>query len=323
MCIASDIMYVDVEICIKFMYGGHMLQEQRHAFINIKPDPRAVQYQQFRWIYILNPIWMLFYAFTQFASHGFNFAALPQLILAILVFALLPYQRRWFQRLELRRQAAARGDANLLADPQPMSDAYAVPLPVTIKAVPRSSRSTVALSFVLGVSIAFIFIVGAIAFIIVSSQYRVVGAGHPSVLHTSILPLAAIIVCATVILVVLIVVLRRTVYNQQITFTEHGLMQIGPSSQVYSIPWRDARLFARDAPPGIVQITNRLLPSTFQIASENEVVQWHWVHNSKRYKPPFGLSQAEYNQQMQGLLSLITVRTGLPLYDLRKQSSAE
>jgi hypothetical protein len=262
---------------------------------------------------------MLFYVFTQFASHGFNFAAFPLgdkffcifiLISAILTLALLPYQRRWFQRLELRRQAAARGDTTLLADPQPMSDAYAVPLPVTIKAVPRTSRSTVVLSFVFGV-IAFLIVLG------------VVGAGHPSVLHVGILPSVAIIVCAVVILVVLIVVLRRNVYNQQITFTEHGLMQLGSSSQVYSIPWRDARLFARDAPPGIVQINNRLLPSTFQIASENEVVQWHWVPNSKRYKPPFGLSQAEYNQQMQGLLSLITARTGLPLYDLRKQSSAE
>ena len=307
-----------------------MLQGQQHAFINIKPDPRTVQYQQFRWIYILNPIWMLFFVFTQFAAHGFNFAAFPLWdkfycifipILAILTFALLPYQRRWFQRLELRRQAAARGDTNLLADPQPMSDAYAVPLPVTIKAVPRTSRSTLVLSAVFGVII--VLMAGAITLLIVSSQHRVVGAGHPSVLHISILPLAAILVCATVILVLLIVVLRHNTYNQQITFTEHGLMQIGSSSQVHSIPWRNARLFVRDAPPGIVQINNRLLPSTFQIASENEVVQWYWVHNSKLYKPPFGLSQAEYNQQMQGLLSLITARTGLPLYDLRKQSSAE
>src|SRR5258708_8856650 len=176
-----------------------MLPEQQHASVNIKPDPRAMQYQQFRWIYILNPIWMLFYAFTQFACHGFNFADLPLwdksycifiLILAILTFALLPYQRRWFQRLELRRQAAARGDTNLLADPQPMSDAYAVPLPVTIKAVPRSSRSTVVLSFVLGVSIAFIFIVGAIAFIIVSSHYRAVLAVDQAVLQLAILPSA-------------------------------------------------------------------------------------------------------------------------------------
>jgi hypothetical protein len=36
-----------------------------------------------------------------------------------------------------------------------MSDAYAVPLPVTIKAVPRSSRSTVVLGVVFGVIIAF------------------------------------------------------------------------------------------------------------------------------------------------------------------------
>ena len=46
-------------------------------------------------------------------------------------------------------------------------------------------------------------------------------------------------------------------------------------------------------------------------------------NSSKCYKPPFGLSQAEYDRQMQGLLSLITARSGLPLYDLRKQSSAE
>lgn len=164
---------------------------------------------------------------------------------------------------------------------------------------------------------------GAIAFFIAASKTSVVRVGHPSALHISILPLAAIIVCVPVIVVLLIVVLRHNMYNQKITFTEHGLIQTGSSSQVHSIPWRDARLFARNAPAGIVQINNRPLLSMLQIASENEVVQWHWVHSSKFYKPSFGLSQAEYNQQMQGLLSLVTARTGLPLYDLRKQSSAE
>ncbi len=278
----------------------------------------------------MNPIWMLFFAFTQFASHGFNFAALPLwnkffcifiLFTAIVSFALLPYQRRWFQRLELRRQAAARGDTNLLADPQPMSDAYAVPLPVTINAVPRSSSSTKVLIVVFGLIVCFM--AGVIAFLIAASQHPVVRAGHPSALHISILPLAATMVCLTVIVVLLIVLLRHNMYNQKITFTEHGLIQTGSSSQVHSIPWRDARLFARNAPSGIVQINNRPLLSMFQIASENEVVQWHWVYSSKLYKPPFGLSHAEYNQQMQDLLSLITARTGLPLYDLRKQSSAE
>ena len=123
-----------------------MLQKQRDASINIKPDLRATHYQQFRWLYVLNPIYWLLFAFTLLASHGFSFAALPLwdqiycvflLILAILMFVLLPYQRRWFQRLELRRQAAARGDTNLLADPQPVPDAHAVQLPFTINAVPH------------------------------------------------------------------------------------------------------------------------------------------------------------------------------------------
>jgi hypothetical protein len=307
-----------------------MLQKQRYASLNIKPDPRAVQYRQFRWIYILNPIWMLLFAFMQFAFHGFNFAALPlwdkfycifMPILAILTFALIPYQRRWFQRLELRRQAAARGDTNLLADPQPMPDAYAVPLPVTINAIARSSRSTVVLSVVLGLLIGLT--TGVIAFLIASSQHPVVRAGHPSVLHINTLLLSAIIACALVIFVLLIVALRRNMFNQKITFTEHGLIQVSSSSQIRNIAWRDARLFARDAPSGIVQINKRPPLSTFQIASENEVIQWYWIHSGKLYKPPFGLSQAEYNQQMQRLPSLITARTGLPLYDLRKQSAAE
>ena len=299
-----------------------MLQGQRHASINIKPDPRAAQYRQFRWIYVLNSILMLFYAFVQLASHGFNFATLPlvnkiycifMFIFAILIFVLFSFQRRLFQRLELRRQAAVRGDMNLLADPQPVPDAHAVQLPFTINAVPRTpTRPIVVFSLVFVLIIALM--VGVITGLIVSSR-----AGHPSVVHISILLLVAIIVFAVVISVVLVVALRHYMYKQKIIFTEHGLMQLGSSSQVHSIPWRDARLFARDAPSGIGQIKNKALPSTFQIASENEVVQWYWVH----YKPPFGLSLAEYNRQMQSLLSLIADHSGLPLYDLNKQSSAE
>lgn len=302
-----------------------MLQDQQDASINIKPDPRVTQYQQFRWIYVLNPIWLLLVVFMQFTSHGFNVAALPlrdkiycvfALILAVLMFVLLPYQRRWFQRLELRRQAAARGDTKLLADLQPVPDAHAVQLPFTVNAVPRTpTRPIVIVSIVFALTIGLV--AGAIGFLIALSR-----AGHTSVVHISTLLLVAIIVFAVVISVALMVVMRHYMYNQKIIFSEHGLMQLGPSSQVHSIPWRDARLFARNAPYGIVKIKSEALPSTFQIAGENEVVQWHWIH-SKRYKPPFGLSPAEYNQQMQGLLSVITARTGLPLYDLRKQSSAE
>lgn len=303
-----------------------MFQEQMHHTTTIPPDPRVVQYQSFRWIYWLNPFWMILFAFTQFAAHGFNVTTLPLmdilycfflLLVALLTVVVLPYQRRWFQRLALRRQAAARGDASLLADPQPVPDAFALPLPFSTDALPRAStRVIVALGIIFGVI--FVLISAAIGFLIASSQ-----AGHSTALHVSILALVAIVVIAAFTTVLLVVLVRQNMFRQKITFTEHGVIMLSSSSQVRSISWHDVRLFICDTPAGLVQINKQRLPLTFQIASANEVVQWNWVRRSKLSKPPFGNTREEYNQQMQRLLSLITARTGLPLYDLSKTSSSE
>jgi hypothetical protein len=304
----------------------YMFQEQKHTTTTIPPDPRVVQYQSFRWIYWLNPVWMLLIAFTQFAVHGFNVVALPLwdilycfflVLVALLTVVALPYQGRWFQRLALRRQAAARGDVSLLADPQPLPDAFALPLPFSIDALPRAStRAMVALGIIFGVIIALMS--ATIGFLIATSR-----AGHSTALHVSILALVAIVIIAAFTAVLLVVLVRQNTFRQKITFTEHGIMQLGSSSQVHSISWRDVRLFIGDTPTGLVQINKQRLPLTFQIASANEVVQWNWVRRSIYSKPPLGNTREEYNQQMQRLLSLITARTGLPLYDLSKKSSAE
>jgi hypothetical protein len=303
-----------------------MFQEQKQTTTTIPPDPRVVQYQHFRWIYWLNPVWMILYAFIQFAAHGFNVAALPLwdiflclfMLLSVLLWVIvLPYQHRRFRRLALRRQAALRGDTSLLADPQPVPDAFALPLPFNINALPHTStRAMVALGIIFGVVIAIM--TATIGFLIASSQ-----AGHTSALHVSILALVTIVVIAAVIAVLLVVFVRQSMTSQKITFTEHGIVQIGSSSQVQSISWRDVQLFTYDTPAAMIQITRQQQPLTFQIASANEIIQWYWVRGNTRPKPPFGNTRAEYDQQMQRLLSLITARTGLPLYDLSKTSFAE
>ncbi len=140
-----------------------MFQEQKHITTTIPPDPRVVQYRSFRWIYWLIFLWMILYAFIQFTAHGFNVAALPfwdillcllMLLSALLWVIVLPYQQRRFRRLALRRQAAVGGDASLLAVPQPVPDAFALPLPFTVNALPRAStRAMVALGIIFGVVI--------------------------------------------------------------------------------------------------------------------------------------------------------------------------
>lgn len=304
-----------------------MFQEQQHASTKVQPDPRVVQYQQFRWIYWLNPLWMFLYAFMQFATHGFSVAALPLwdqvfcslfLLLALLNVILLPYQHQRFQRLASRRIAAARGDARLLADPHPLSNATAMSLPFTINALPRAStRTLVVLGIVFGVVIALL--TATIALLIATSR----AAGHASVVHVSMFAVLTIIIIAVVMAVLLVLFVRQHMAQQKIIFTEHGVMQLGSASQVHSISWREVRLFCCDTPTAFVPLNNQHLPLTFQIASANAVVQWYWMCGHTRSGLPFGNSREAYSQQMQELLSLIAARARVPLYDLNKKSSSE
>jgi len=72
-------------------------------------------------------------------------AALPLLFLLLLNLLLyglswyLPVLGKHWERLEQRRQAAARGDPGLLAEEQPVAHAQALSLPMTIRQRPKLS----------------------------------------------------------------------------------------------------------------------------------------------------------------------------------------
>lgn len=76
--------------------------------------------------------------------------------------------------------------------------------------------------------------------------------------------------------------------------------------------WSEARLFAvRDGKPGEPAIH-------YELSSPFEVVKWHRIRRPRwwsLYRPaiPF----AEYDAQMEALIALISGVTGLPLYDVR------
>lgn len=100
--------------------------------------------------------------------------------------------------------------------------------------------------------------------------------------------------------------------SQYVTITDGGLA-FASFRFTETITWDQATLFCipRGAPYGP--------PRYFELSGPNEIVQWWRLRPdsplSRIYEP--AVSAAEYDAQLDALLSLIAARTGLPLYDLR------
>jgi hypothetical protein len=111
--------------------------------------------------------------------------------------------------------------------------------------------------------------------------------------------------------------------HKQITLTEHGIMQVGISPKIQSIPWSEVRLFAISAFAASYPNNRRSqLPMICQVASEHEVIQWYWLRSKISFRlATLSVSPAEYEQQMNSVLAVIKAKTGLPLYDLRQKLS--
>ncbi|GHO86679.1 hypothetical protein [Dictyobacter formicarum] len=112
---------------------------------------------------------------------------------------------------------------------------------------------------------------------------------------------------------------------EQLVAMEHGLLKRTKQRELF-IPWHEVRLFAIDNTAIMDWKTNLLpfmrsdIPTYYELSSEQVILQWRWLRPPRWYE----LSIAEpalgyeiYNQQMQVLLSIIVVKTGQPLYDLR------
>jgi hypothetical protein len=244
----------------------------------------------------------------------FNTFGVPIIWTAVAI--LYVFVVRIWKRFDKKRQAAAQGDQSLLADEQPAPDAQAVSLPLTIR-MRSNKRLMVTVTATLFLSLILPFIAG-FAFGLT--------AHAPHSAHTVHVGMGTLLIVLGIwALVVLIVVgiVYATLYakaREQVTLTEFGIMVSGVTPRVQSISWREARLFAIANPSNFKRFKDRQ-PLILEVASEQNLVRWTWLRpkSARSGLAVPVLPPEEYEQQMHNVLSVITAKTGLPLYDLRKK----
>lgn len=244
-----------------------------------------------------------------FLSTFFAFLTVVSSTLSIIMYM---KQIQFWKRLEQRRQAAAKADHSLLAAEQPVPDATALRLPTTIGKRPKWATLLILPGIVL-----LIMLIAVIAFVVFLPHLVPPLPHHRALPHISIFIVLGISVIFILLYCGLIFGILYAKVRQQLTVTEHGLIMVGLLPKVHSVSWQEARLFAID---GIYGLKKYPYPSIYELSSANDVIRWGWMRrNSARalfFAQPT-LPAEEYEKQMQGLLSLIAARTGLPLYDLR------
>ncbi|HEX6477824.1 MAG TPA: hypothetical protein VF043_03190 [Ktedonobacteraceae bacterium] len=224
------------------------------------------------------------------------------LVGAVPTLVVLIWQERFWRRVERRRQRAAQGDQTLLAKEQPGVDQKALSLPFTIGT--RTSRKY--LFAVMG----FLGLLAVLAIVLYIFSDNSTQSSLDHFLY-SLLPFMAI---AVVVIGVLFAVVLFWRGRQEIEVTESGLVtRFG--GRVSKMDWNEAHLFAVY---GVSGARNSGLASTYELSSANKIVRWIWVQreNYNLHLAP-AVSRDEYNRQMEGLVSLVAAKTGLPLYDLR------
>jgi MFS family permease len=243
--------------------------------------------------------------FAGFWTSLWSIASVPACValLWLALVLLLSLIERYWKQLEHLRFSAAAGAEHLLSphQPQPHADALHVPTTITLR-IARSFAFFFALSFLISISLLWLLIgvlkpVGAVFFF----GWPVNGIGL-----TLLVGLAWGFY--------LLFARRRT----HIEVSDKG-MTISQNKRSHAqVSWEEARLFACYSAP-LARFTGDEL--VYELSSGSSVVRWSWV---QRTSSPWLMWTAtvpfvEHTAEMQALGELIAARTGLLLYDLRRE----
>ncbi|HEX6483179.1 MAG TPA: hypothetical protein VF043_30410 [Ktedonobacteraceae bacterium] len=204
-------------------------------------------------------------------------------------------------RLNQQREAAARGETQKLAQKQPDPDPHALTLPLRIQHLPRNGM-WIGLLYLYTVCFVILEIVD------ISTALQPVDAMRD--LHVQL----AIIF--PVMLVVLWIATWLYRSQQWLEVTDDGLAFRSLISKK-AILWKDARLFAVHLP---ISASRPIFATDdiFELSSAKRIIHWTW---RKGWFPSqvvrTKVHPETYQQQLQGLLSIIRAKTGLSLYDFR------
>jgi hypothetical protein len=300
-----------------------MFTQQKRS---VKADPRIKMFSRLLILYWLFAAFQWFIAIARILtgygpinaqgqfSFGpfFNTIGIPIIWTGLAI--LYVFSVRTWKRFDIRRQAAAQGDTSLLATEQPMPDAQAVSLPLTIR-MRSNRRLQIAVTVTLFLSLLLPFFIG----FIFGLQTHAAHPTHP--VHMQ--PLFIIMGIWALITLVLVGIVYAILYikgREQVTLTDYGIMISGVTPRMQSISWNEARLFAIVNSSNLKRFNERQ-PLMLEVAGEYNLVRWTWLR-PKSFRSGFAvpmLPPEEYEQQMRGVLSVIAAKTGLPLYDLRKK----
>lgn len=245
------------------------------------------------------------------ARFPWQLLSITPLYLGIIGFSFVA--ERWWKPVEALRQAAAGEDRRFLAREQPRPNAEALAVPVKI--ITRYSQKRLR---TFGPIFAFLVIgFGDAVFFFEEWLQRQVDAS----LWPWLLSLTAI-VSAVMIFVIVVSWRQRWVVEIGPEGMRSWVQSMGTRDTGLFLLWHEARLFACYRNPGP---WNKGSVLTYELSSARQVVTWTWVQRQEPLRvieEPI-LPFEEHQEQMRALCSLITAKTGLPLYDLSSEQALE
>lgn len=136
----------------------------------------------------------------------------------------------------------------------------------------------------------------------------------PSRLH---LFLVLFVIIAVIMIITMLTIFLSPLGVQKIEVTEQGV-RVRYGGQKSFVGWEEVRLFAVYNTWGVPRWGSSL---SYELSSATAIARWNWIRHPNFFSmSAAGVPPGEYQQQMYALNELIAARTGLPLFDLRKES---